>query len=292
MPTYHYPEDLGPEQDERDAAISGRRFFVYVLETEVGHYVGHTARLKARLLEHEAGEVKSTAGTRPRLAWNSGPMRTRDDAARFEAALKSWRDSGASRFEQTTGLRPIEFFSVEPGLERTLHRRDQIVDDNQAKSGLGRQLKPTTVVGWFMFVGATVGAIFGLLWAFNFDDVALRIGMLKVVVLTAAFAPGVVIVVSSGLLRRWPNFLNRLRTVIRRPFLTGAILGSAFGLFWSFGFTFGALGMAILKVVGLAVASALGIWLVVAFSSAYTSSARHPVRGRQPRRRRRRHRWR
>lgn len=106
---YHEPEDLGPEQDARDAAVAGRRYHVYVLDTRYGHYVGHTARLRARVREHEAGEVASTAGGNPVLAWNSAPMRKRDDAARFEAALKSWRDQRAPRFREITKLAPIPF---------------------------------------------------------------------------------------------------------------------------------------------------------------------------------------
>jgi len=108
---YYEPEDLGYEQDLRDAADPNRRFFVYVLDTDYGHYVGHTAHVGRRFREHQAGETPSTAGGDPELAWTSGPLQTRADAARFEAALKSLRDQQAHRFQEITGLEPLPFES-------------------------------------------------------------------------------------------------------------------------------------------------------------------------------------
>ncbi len=115
---YYEPEDLGAEQDRRDAAIPNRRFYVYVLDTDYGHYVGHTAHVGRRFREHQDGETESTAGSNPELAWTSGPLRTRADAARFEAALKSLRDQRARRFEEITGLdavpfEPVRYASIE-----------------------------------------------------------------------------------------------------------------------------------------------------------------------------------
>ena len=106
---YYEPEDLGGEQDRRDAAIPNRRFYVYVLATDDGHYVGHTAHVGRRFREHQDGETESTAGSNPELAWTSGPLQTRADAAGFEAALKSLRDQRAPRFKEITGLDPIPF---------------------------------------------------------------------------------------------------------------------------------------------------------------------------------------
>lgn len=106
---YYKPEDLGDEQDRRDAAIPNRRFYVYVLATDDGHYVGHTAHVGRRLREHQDGETESTAGSNPDLAWTSGPLQKRADAAGFEAALKSLRDQRAPRFKEITGLDPIPF---------------------------------------------------------------------------------------------------------------------------------------------------------------------------------------
>lgn len=108
---YYEPEDLGPPQDRRDAADPNRRYYVYVLDTDYGHYVGHTSHVGRRVKQHQAGETPSTAGSRPELAWTSGPLRTRADAARFEAALKSLRDQRARRFEEITGLEPVPFES-------------------------------------------------------------------------------------------------------------------------------------------------------------------------------------
>ena len=106
---YYEPEDLGADQDRRDAAVRGRRYYVYVLETDRGHYVGHSARVKTRAQEHAEGRSLSTAGANPELVWVSGPLRTRTDAARFEAAMKALRDQRAERFREITGLSPEPF---------------------------------------------------------------------------------------------------------------------------------------------------------------------------------------
>lgn len=106
---YYEPEDLGRDQDRRDAAIPNRRYYVYVLDTDYGHYVGHTSHVGRRVEQHQAGETPSTAGGRPELAWQSSPLRTRDDAASFEAALKSLRDKRAVRFQEITALAPVPF---------------------------------------------------------------------------------------------------------------------------------------------------------------------------------------
>ena len=66
---WYEPEDLGPEQDARDEAYGRDEFYVYVLESDYGHYVGHTANPWVRLPQHYAGEVPSTAGSNPDLAW-------------------------------------------------------------------------------------------------------------------------------------------------------------------------------------------------------------------------------
>ena len=174
MSTYHTPEDLGPDQDERDAAIPGRRFFVYVLETSNGHYVGHTARIRARMREHRDGEVASTAGSDPRLAWRSGPFDERQDAAGFEAALKSMRDSGAKRFTEITGLPPQRF-------ERTY----AAVESRDAGPSSRRRLLRSPVA-----LGAVMGAVLGLFWAFDFDASALGVGAIRVAVLTVVCAVG------------------------------------------------------------------------------------------------------
>ena len=97
-------------------------FYVYVLDTDYGHYVGHTANVQARLGAHAAGQVESTAGGEPQLLWKSYPFRSRREAARFEAALKSLRDQGSDRFQEITGFAPIPF---EPLLteDNTYHAR-------------------------------------------------------------------------------------------------------------------------------------------------------------------------
>ena len=105
---WHEPEYL-EGQDERDRELGRDAFWVYVLNTDYGHYVGHTADVSARVKRHQAGMVPSTADGNPVLMWRSRPMSSRESAARFEAAMKSWRDQESPRFRETTGFDPEPF---------------------------------------------------------------------------------------------------------------------------------------------------------------------------------------
>ncbi len=100
------PEHLAG-QSERDAKLGRNKFYVYLLDTDYGHYVGHSANVRARLNAHVANKVESTAGGNPKLLWTSSPFSTREDAAGFEAALKSLRDQSAERFHEITGHEPV-----------------------------------------------------------------------------------------------------------------------------------------------------------------------------------------
>ena len=120
---YYEPEDLGAEQDRRDAAVPNRRFYVYVLDTDYGHYVGHTAHVGRRFREHQDGEAVSTAGGNPTLAWESGPFPKRQAAARFEAELKSFRDRRHPAFREYTGLDPVPFANRPKGMPSRLAGR-------------------------------------------------------------------------------------------------------------------------------------------------------------------------
>lgn len=108
---WHDPEFLAG-QAERDAEFGYNEFYVYVLHTDYGHYVGHTANVRARLAAHKANKVQSTAGGNPELLWTSYPLDSRKEAAQFEAALKSLRDQSAERFHEITGCEPIPFERV------------------------------------------------------------------------------------------------------------------------------------------------------------------------------------
>ena len=105
---WHEPEHL-QNLEERDAELGRSEFYVYVLHTDYGHYVGHTANVRARLGAHVGDQVESTAGGEPQLLWTSYRFRTRREAARFEAALKSLRDQRSERFHEITGLEPLPF---------------------------------------------------------------------------------------------------------------------------------------------------------------------------------------
>lgn len=103
---WHDPERLDG-QAQRDAQLGRSQFFVYVLETDRGHYVGHTWNVRSRMRAHRAGEVPSTAGANPRLLWQSRPLQTREQAARFEASLKSLRDQMHDRYREIVGHPPV-----------------------------------------------------------------------------------------------------------------------------------------------------------------------------------------
>lgn len=120
---WHDPQHL-EGLEERDAELGRNQFFVYVLDTNYGHYVGHTANVGARLGAHRSDQVESTAGAEPELLWTSYPFSTRRDAAGFEAALKSLRDQRSPRFQEITGFEPLPFEPLYPRQEiRYPHRR-------------------------------------------------------------------------------------------------------------------------------------------------------------------------
>jgi len=85
------------------------RFHVYVLATTKGHYVGHTGNIKKRLNDHYNNRVFSTMDSSPKLLWKSGVFKSRLSASKYEAALKSWRDSMSPEFKKHTGIMPIPY---------------------------------------------------------------------------------------------------------------------------------------------------------------------------------------
>ena len=93
-------------QAERDANQERCKFFVYVLHTDCGHYVGHTADVEQRLHAHQAGSVVSTAGRHPVLI-KKLEYDTRDEAAHMESVLKTLRDARSSAYEQWVGHEPL-----------------------------------------------------------------------------------------------------------------------------------------------------------------------------------------
>ena len=133
------PEDLGVEQARKDADYSkrypNRKFYVYVLRTDFGHYVGHTRFMSSRMLAHRDGNVKSTSGsTVYEVVWVSPGFSTRECATKKEAQLKSLLcqgDRGASRFKEWTGLDPIPFV-----------RGGRYVEYNPKKVDKVKKLKP------------------------------------------------------------------------------------------------------------------------------------------------------
>ena len=115
--TWREPERLAG-QTLRDARFKNRKYFVYVLATDAGHYVGHSYSVRNRVAQHRRGDVRSTQGTNPELVWKSRPYAARQEAADFEAALKSLRDQRHPKFEDITDQRPQPWV-----FNRTAHRQ-------------------------------------------------------------------------------------------------------------------------------------------------------------------------
>lgn len=84
-------------------------FYVYILDTDAGHYVGHSQNVGIRFQMHVSDKVPSTRGLQPKLVWVSDRFETRAEAAGFEAALKTLRDQRHPRFKHFTGREPMVF---------------------------------------------------------------------------------------------------------------------------------------------------------------------------------------
>lgn len=102
-----YDIERNPQWDRSDADTHGKEFFVYVLSTAYGHYVGHTGDLAKRLDEHNSGKVQSTYGSHPRLIWKSRPFPNRNAAAEFERALKVLRDHRDAEYRKLINRKPV-----------------------------------------------------------------------------------------------------------------------------------------------------------------------------------------
>ncbi len=99
-----YPLEISDEQDARDREHNRSEFYVYVLITNHGHYVGHTGRFEQRMREHFTKDIPATEGRR--LRWVSEKFSTRLEAAHYEAYLKNLRDNRRPEYKQITKLRP------------------------------------------------------------------------------------------------------------------------------------------------------------------------------------------
>ena len=87
----------------------GQVFQTYILDTDYGHYVGHTSDLSSRVRQHHRNHVLSTADGNPKLIWSSEHFNSRHSATGYESALKAFRDFNESRYEMLTGLTPKPF---------------------------------------------------------------------------------------------------------------------------------------------------------------------------------------
>ena len=83
-----------------------RWYWVYVLGTDLGSYVGHTNSVPRRLREHRSNSVGSTKGTDPYLQWQSRPLRSRKYADDMERVLKTLLEREHSDFYEITSVTP------------------------------------------------------------------------------------------------------------------------------------------------------------------------------------------
>ena len=95
-----------PGQAERDDQQERHTFFVYVLHTDCGHYIGHTADVEQRLHAHQAGSVLSTVGRHPVLI-KMLQYDTRCEAAHMESVLKTLRDARSPAYVPWVGHEPL-----------------------------------------------------------------------------------------------------------------------------------------------------------------------------------------
>ena len=79
---WHQPEFI-PGLAEEDSDFGRGPFWIYVLETDWGHYVGHTHDVESRFRAHCEDSVLSTAGTNP-----SPPSRTAGAMDHFRVISK------------------------------------------------------------------------------------------------------------------------------------------------------------------------------------------------------------
>ena len=87
----------------------GQVFQVYILDTDYGHYIGHTSDLSSRAKQHHRNHVLSTAYGNTKLIWASERFNSRHSATGFESALKAFRDFKEPRYKMLTGLEPKPF---------------------------------------------------------------------------------------------------------------------------------------------------------------------------------------
>ena len=104
---------------------SDRLYLVYVLDTDIGTYIGHTANIARRLEQHTTGRVRSTALVNPRMVWQSQPFRTRRDADNAERVFKTLRDIAHEDFSRVTGVAPSPWLGgdVNQGRRYPVRRR-------------------------------------------------------------------------------------------------------------------------------------------------------------------------
>lgn len=168
---WHDPEyDIAKSLKSQDAEKGRSRFWVYVLETDCGHYVGHTGNLSGRMRDHKRNRVPSTAWSNPREAWRSFPKSSRDDVIDFEAALKSYRDSESPKFVDITGLLPIPFDpSRRPLPQRTFRSPGSPAPQYTPAKPRAKSREFENKGGWKTVLGIIVAIIIAL-YVLTFDS--------------------------------------------------------------------------------------------------------------------------
>ena len=107
-------DDMGLED------IPGEQYYVYVLDTDKGTYVGHTRYLVKRVRKHSSNQVRSTVRKRSKIVWRSLAFKSRRDADNAERVLKTLRDMGHEDFFKITGVRPEPWLGGDMNDQRPL----------------------------------------------------------------------------------------------------------------------------------------------------------------------------
>lgn len=100
----YYSLEISEKWDLQDRDGGYEDFYVYILATIHGHYIGHTGRFNQRMKDHFTRDVPVTEGRE--LVWVSEKFNTRLEAAHYESYLKILRQRKRPEYKEITNLRP------------------------------------------------------------------------------------------------------------------------------------------------------------------------------------------
>ncbi len=123
-------DDMGLED------VPGEQYYVYVLDTDEGTYVGHTRYLVQRVRKHSSNQVRSTVRKSSKIVWRSLAFKSRRDADNTERVLKTLRDKGHEDFFKITGVRPEPWLGGDMNDQRPLPTEEPLQTTNPTRRQL------------------------------------------------------------------------------------------------------------------------------------------------------------